>query len=692
MKNINVGIASLKENARHHFQDLSAYSAYILHHKFDAFSSMLHRLYVEANLPMAGLFPTTDRETFKVISTSLTREMLSLVAAGQVQDYINQAREFWLGKKFPMISGQQVQLQDITLANAAKAKALRHFLQSYTSDIQRFSNLVEEIDRFVVMLNSQLYTAYLDFYNQTVNTINAALQKREKQLLEAQEIGQIASFEWDFIAEDSSFTPQMFKIVEPDDVKTFAAFLVRVHPEDREKVIRAVEKAKVDGAFECGFRLNTYGEERFIHSRARVQYKNGRPVRMIGTLADATERYKIIHKLEKSEGLHKQAQALAHIGNWSWSVNGNKISWSDEMYRIYGLAPQSEQITYERFISFIHPNDRPRRIAQIKRSLETLKVEEYHFKITTARGELKILRGKGEVIADQQNKAVLMLGTCQDVTHEFILTQQLRERERYLQELNRSLEAANQELSRTNEELESFNFIASHDLQEPLRKIQVYSNRILENGTAELSPGHRDYFARINSASKRMQKLIEDFLLFSQTGNASQPPEPVNLNAIVEEITSELITRVEEKKATIAVSILPEVMASPFQIKQLMVNLISNSLKYTRPDVPPVIKISGCLVDGSEFGEPGARPGVEYAMISVADNGIGFDPKYTAKIFELFQRLHSNHVYSGTGIGLPLCKKIVQKLRGFIHAKGDPGKGAVFTVYLPTGKAPAAVA
>ena len=691
MEHDSIGIAPLKEKVSKEFKHLAAYSTYILHHKFGEFLRKLHQLYGEVDIPMLRFFKDMDADQYTAISTASTREMLTLIASDRIQEYIDLSLGSWVGNQLPMISREQVVLQDITLVNFARAKALRHFLPDYTSDLNVFSSLVEEIDRFILIFNSELYAAYIEMHSQEVQTINAALQRREKQLLEAQEIGQIASFEWDFIGEDSSFTPQMFKIVEPSDVKTFASFLQRVHVEDHEKVISAVEKAKVDGVFQCEFRLLSTAGVRFLHSRAKVQFKNGEPVRMIGTLVDSTERYRIIRKLEESEGLHKQAQALAHIGNWSWSVEKNTISWSDEMYRIYGLTPQSEQITYERFVSFIHPNDRPRRIAEIKRSLETLKVDEYHFKITTARGELKILRGKGEVIADRQGRPVLMLGTCQDVTREFMLTQQLRERERYLQELNRSLEAANQELSRTNQELESFNFIASHDLQEPLRKIQVYSNRILEIGTGGLSPALQDYFARINTASRRMQKLIEDFLLFSQTATARQTTEPVSLNMIVDEVRAELIARVEEKNAIIRVSPLPEITATRFHAKQLMVNLISNSLKYSRPEVPPVIEIEGRTIDGADIVEPGARAGVEYAMVSVTDNGIGFDRKYSAKVFELFQRLHSNNVYSGTGIGLALCKKIVQDLRGFIHVDSEPGKGSVFTFYIPTGKTPASV-
>lgn len=682
MKKEKVDVISLKERLSADFHYLPDYAAYLLHHEHGDFVSELLRLYREADVPLFRFFRDVPPDHISAIVSGASREMLTLLASNQARLYIDQTLTNWLKNQLPVITREQVHSSDITLITFVRAKAFRHFIPNYTEDINTFRLLVEEIDRFFLILNSELFTAYIEVQNEEINNINTALEKREKQLLEAQEIGQIGSFEWDFSGK-SSYTPQMFRIFELSGPSNLPSFLNDVHPDDREKVRTALEKAMIDGDFRCEYRYTRGGTEKIIHSKGKVQFENGKPARIIGTVTDETERHRIIEKLQESEKLHKQAQALTHIGNWSWYVADNRILWSDEMYRIYGLEPQSEEITYERFISFIDPADRPRRIAQIRQSLATLKVDEYHFKIRTVRGELKILRGKGEVVADSHSRPVAMLGTCQDVTHEFMLTQQLRERERYLQELNRSLEFANQELSRKNEELESFNFIASHDLQEPLRKIQVYSNRILESGAHELSATLQDYFGRINAASKRMQKLIEDFLLFSQTANASQPQELVDLNKVIEEIKGELVTRIEDKKASIHVSALPRVHGVPFQIKQLLVNLISNSLKYTHEGVAPQIEISGDIIEGSKVGVSGADPGIPYAMISVSDNGIGFDPKYEVKIFELFQRLHSKNVYSGTGIGLALCKKIVQNLKGFIKAESEPGKGSIFTFYIP---------
>jgi signal transduction histidine kinase len=663
-----------------HFPD---YARYILHHELDDFVAQLLSLYEQHDVPVLRYFESVDSVQRHALIFGATREMLTLIASNRVTQYIDQTIYSWLNNQLPKVDREQIHSHDITLLNYSRRSLLRQFIPRYTEDPGLWSRIVEEIDRFSVVLDSELHASYLELQQKKINAVNAVLQEREQQLLEAQEIGRIGSFDWDFSGETSSYTAQVFSIFEMERASNLEVFLDYVHPEDREKVRKALERAFVDGDYECEYRYSRNNKDKVIFSRGKVQFSDGKPTRMLGTIADVTEHHQIIEKLRESEMLHKQAQALTHIGNWSWFIHEDRVTWSDEMYRIFGLAPQSEQITLERFLSFVHPDEREIRVAEIRKSLKMLQVQEYHVRIIAADGTHKVLRGKGEVVAEDNSNPIIMMGTCQDVTREFMLTNQLREREKYLEQLNRSLQFANQELSRTNEELESFNFIASHDLQEPLRKIQIYSNRILENGATHLPSPLGEYFEKINSASNRMQKLIEDFLAFSQTFNTTQQPEKIDLNKMVDEIRQELGTRIEEKRATLEASPLPEISAVPFQVKQLMTNLIGNALKYTHPGTSPHISITGSIVKGNEVPAPNAIAEQLYIKVSVADNGIGFEQKYSTKIFELFQRLHSKDVYSGTGIGLALCKKIVQHMNGFIVATSEPGKGSVFAFYLP---------
>jgi light-regulated signal transduction histidine kinase (bacteriophytochrome) len=245
------------------------------------------------------------------------------------------------------------------------------------------------------------------------------------------------------------------------------------------------------------------------------------------------------------------------------------------------------------------------------------------------------------------------------------------------------LEQKNRELERSNSELSSFSYVASHDLQEPLRKIQAFGNLIQQRDVANLSDTSKDYFERMVKAAVRMQNLIDSLLEFSRTTTARQNFENTDLNALLDEVKKELGHRIEEKNAVIESSHLPTLNIISFQFKQLLSNLISNSLKYARDGVTPVVEIKAKYVKAKELHEKAALPGKDYFEFSVADNGIGFEQEYAEKVFELFQRLHGRHEYSGSGIGLAICKKIVENHHGFMRAESEPGKGATFYFFIP---------
>jgi PAS domain S-box-containing protein len=243
----------------------------------------------------------------------------------------------------------------------------------------------------------------------------------------------------------------------------------------------------------------------------------------------------------------------------------------------------------------------------------------------------------------------------------------------------KELEAKNSELIKSNTELASFAFIASHDLQEPLRKIQTFTNRLLEVDYESFSDRTRDYFDRISTASVQMQQLINALLDYSRLNTSDIVYTSTDLNFIIDTVRENLKELIEENELTIKVDKLPVLDIIQIQFIQLFSNLVTNAIKYKKAGVNPVLNISADIVNISE------KPAAEnlYWEIKVADNGIGFDPIYKEKIFELFQRLHGRTEYEGTGIGLAICKKIVQNHQGFINAEGHPGIGAIFNIYIP---------
>jgi PAS domain S-box-containing protein len=258
-----------------------------------------------------------------------------------------------------------------------------------------------------------------------------------------------------------------------------------------------------------------------------------------------------------------------------------------------------------------------------------------------------------------------------------------KKHEEIIIQYQKDLESKNVELVRTNAELASFSFVASHDLQEPLRKIQGFSNRILDKEYENFSPVIKDYFNRITNASKRMQNLITSLLNYSRTNTAEIIFVPTDLNVILEEVKHNLSELFEEHHAVLEASSLPVLNVIPYQFSQLLSNIFTNSIKYKKENVSPVITINACLVKASELKIEATSLYPEYWKIMIADNGIGFEQQYTEKIFELFQRLHGRFEYEGTGIGLAICKKIVQNHHGFINAWAQPGVGSVFNIYIP---------
>lgn len=276
------------------------------------------------------------------------------------------------------------------------------------------------------------------------------------------------------------------------------------------------------------------------------------------------------------------------------------------------------------------------------------------------------------------------------VLGEVVIFKDITERRQTEQTLTRK--AA--ELARSNAELEQFAFVASHDLQEPLRKIQAFGDRLKSKVDAAKLQDGLDYLDRMQSAAARMRTLINDLLTFSRVISSSQPFASVDLNAVVKEVLADLEVSIEQRRAQVEVGDLPTIDADPMQMRQLFQNLIGNALKFQPPGNLPLVKVQSQLL--VVFPPVGAEDGEDqtFCEVTVQDNGIGFDEKYLDKVFAVFQRLHGRSEYEGTGVGLAVCRRITDRHGGVITARSQPGEGATFIVRLPirqavqTGTAP----
>jgi light-regulated signal transduction histidine kinase (bacteriophytochrome) len=328
------------------------------------------------------------------------------------------------------------------------------------------------------------------------------------------------------------------------------------------------------------------------------------------------------------------------------------------------------QPTWLSFLENVHPEDRK----STQEFFENVKLRQARLE-TTYRididGRFRYLMVVARPKENPGTHQVDILGIVHDLTEQKAYEAQLQQ--------------FTAELQRSNQDLEQFAYVASHDLQEPLRKIRAFGDRLTAKYQAKLEEQGSDYVARMQSAAARMQVLIEELLSFSRVSRPGFLTEELDLNEIAGEIRDDLETQIRREKATLVIGDLPTIKGERSQIKRLLQNLISNGIKFHKSDEGSRVELTASVIRGAdaqnEFNIP--LPKLKYARFEVKDNGIGFDEKYLEKIFTIFQRLHGRTEYEGTGIGLAICRKIVANHGGFITARSEENKGSVFIVILP---------
>ena len=361
------------------------------------------------------------------------------------------------------------------------------------------------------------------------------------------------------------------------------------------------------------------------------------------------------------------AEIVGNFGSWQLNLDTHEYTFSDNEYRLLGCEPQSFRSGQEDFLKFVHPEDLQYFEENTTKMLENNDMPAFTYRIIRKDKQLRYFRTTGRIVTNRSGDNIL-IGTTSDVTDEVLASM--------------SLEQQNLELEASNKELLAFNYVASHDLQEPLRKIQTFISRLSEKESDNLTETGKEYVGRIHSSAERMRILIDDLLQYSRANKTEKVFEKMDLNDLLENAKVDLAQSIEEKNAVIKSEKLPVITVIPFQIQQLFINLIGNSLKYSREKVTPKIKITCKKVMALEEALIPKNTKEKYYKITFEDNGIGFEQEYAEKIFILFNRLHNKNEYAGTGIGLAICKKIVENHKGFIFAEGKPNKGAIFTIYL----------
>jgi PAS domain S-box-containing protein len=777
-------------------------------------------------------------------------------------------------------------------------------------------------------------------------TLIERLQKSEALYKQAQALAHVGNWTWDIRNNLITWSDELYRIygLEPQSqTLTYEEYVSFIHPDDKEKVTWQVQEAREKKeSWEYTHRLvRKNGEVRIVYATGEVLAdEKGQPNMMIGTAQDITERQVLIDRLQQSENLSKQAQSLAHLGNWSWDLKSGALEWSDEMYKIYGVD-QGKQLHFEDWKKFLHPADKEQVIQLSLECIQQKKSYDQVFRIVLQSGKIKTIHRKGELVCNEKGEPVKMIGSSQDITEEYRIQQELRENQTFIRKItdatpsiiasynintgkyvfiseglekllgydtedvmqkgvaffadiihpddamaimqknNAALEKANADpekndiveeftyrmrqsnghyrwfhtygtifdrnsegkvehvlnisldvtdqieatekikeqehfiqqiadasptilylydvekqsivyinreiffvlgylpdevlnwkdevtaklyhpddysllparkessknfqqidsmmqyecrmknnegdwrwllvreivfktdeqgnitqilgaaldinrrkemektilqntllLEQSNASLGEFAYVASHDLKEPLRKISTFGDRLVATQSNNLTPDGKIYLQKIVDASQRMQAMISDLLSISMISN-NTAFETYSIQKILDETLQTLEFKIEQQNATIKADALPEAKIIPSQFRQLFQNLLSNSLKFIRPRVPPVITITHALLPANDVVHYQLAEADQYHKLQFTDNGIGFENEFAGKIFAIFQRLHGRSEYEGSGIGLAICKKIVEHHGGIIYASGVPDDGATFTVILP---------
>ena len=434
-------------------------------------------------------------------------------------------------------------------------------------------------------------------------------------------------------------------------------------------------------------RVETLYQQKKEISYDEIYFKDGRVIERNGSpiigedginygwawyFRDITERKKAAETLEKSEARTRLAVEAARLGTFDVNLFDKSIIYSSRVLEIYGYNIH-ENIPYSNFIDAIHPEDRAIRQAALVEALNTGELI-YEVRINLSDNSVKWIRLNGKYTFINA-EPVSFVGTILDITEE----------KKTADLLEFKITERTIELQQANEQLKQFSYAASHDLQEPLRKISFFLDRLLTGIGPSINEENKQTAERILKTTARMRNLIDDLLQYSNSTFGAVTFEATDLAIIAKDVLDDMEATVVEKDAQITLEKLPVTNGDPRQLKQLFQNLISNALKYQKKNNPPHLMITSEIVKRETFQISAEleRNEDQFYKIVIKDNGIGFEQEYADRIFKLFQRLHSKHEYEGTGIGLALVKKVVENHNGFITVESKPGEGSSFNIFLP---------
>lgn len=471
---------------------------------------------------------------------------------------------------------------------------------------------------------------------------------------------QLGHFELRPATKELFWSEEVHRILGTDPVgyePRFEDHLTFYHPDDRNKI-----EAEMRQALATGDRYAAEARMVRVTGEIRVVRTAGTPYRclereemeVIGVIQDITEQRTLVARLEESEERYALAEIASQDGIWEWKPSADELWISPRCREILGMGGDSRSSTLMELEQYIHAEDRFAFRDGLNQHVRLRAPFDRECRVV---GSDRWIRARGQARWDASGNPTRMVGILADITGQL--------------EARVELERKSEELQRSNSELERFASVASHDLKEPLRKIRAFCDRIQERGKVE-DERTLDYLDRMRRAADRLHDLVGDLLEVARVPVLARDRSSVDLGEVARVVVDQLASSISEAGAKVEMGTLPKVRANRLQMEQVLTNLIENALKYRQTDRQPIIALTG-----------GLDPTSGRALLVVEDNGIGFDPEYSERIFMLFERLHGRQ-YPGTGLGLALCRRVIEEHGGRIEAHGKPNQGARFMVELPS--------
>jgi PAS domain S-box-containing protein len=526
--------------------------------------------------------------------------------------------------------------------------------------------------RYVFDKNNDPVSIYGVHHDITAQKLSEeALTKRKMQLSVAADIARLGYWELNFDTGIFTFNDQFYAMLKTTAVEMGGYemaqedYASRFLPQsEREKIFNEVTKAIEIGEPGNSCQLEhkiiyATGEIGFLTVRFFiVRDENGRPVKTVGANQDITDRKAAEEQLRLSKERYDLVTQATNDVIYEWDVINDLNYWGEGYQTLFGHKRTGDKMPTDTWVLNLHPEEREELIAIIRGAFEKKKTSltrEIRFKC--ADGSYKTVFDNLVIVYNEKGQPLKVVGAMQDITER-------KKNETAIKELNAKLNRRAEELAASNDELEQFAYVASHDLQEPLRMISSFLQLLQKKYDTVLDETATQYIGQAVSGAERMKRLIMDLLEYSRVGTSRDKRTMTDMNAVMKQVMQIFANKMNDTSAIMKVPTLPEMSVNKMQVTQLFQNLVGNAFKYNRADRPAI--------------EIGFEDKKTVWQFYIKDNGIGINPKYFEKVFVIFQRLHTRSEFSGTGIGLAICKKIVERHGGTIWVESAEGKGSTF--------------